>query len=516
MKSILFLFTVSLLLANSLVLLAQEQKEKGDNGVEKILIGKNSTLEEYYKALEIFEKAKKAAGGIEKLDRLSKISYSLDGFAIAIFQGPGPDSLHRPLPRKGKVVSDIDHNLFYNSLETKWPNFSSRTTLLARDDTVFSLNQQHKTYRNIPSSTTPKIWNNRISLFLLKKIERERSALRYKGQASINGKEYEVLSAIMDQKSANVYLDKVTFLLHKIEYLEDFPYLGDVITSMQYSDYEEVNGLKIASRFKAFSQNILIDDYEFTDIKTAESVDTMSLSIPSDFKLHEEERAVTEMKTKTLAPNIHLVQNIDGRDYNSLFIDLGEHLLALEAPIGEEATVMTINHIKKEYPGRKIKFVVPTHFHGDHAGGIREYMKRGAEIITVKEDTSFYEMIARSMHSISDGHFGTVKASYFFLENGIHRIQENDLEIIIANVGPTAHVKNNLAVYIPKYKIVFQGDMFRVPEPGSKPEPARKEGTQFLKKINELGWDIDIIVGTHGPVGSLKDLVEAVRLTNHF
>jgi glyoxylase-like metal-dependent hydrolase (beta-lactamase superfamily II) len=71
-----------------------------------------------------------------------------------------------------------------------------------------------------------------------------------------------------------------------------------------------------------------------------------------------------------LAPDVYFVRAA----YNSVFVVFNEYVLVLEAPRNDALTPATIANIKKTAPGKPIRYVVPTHWHYDHLGGIRGYI----------------------------------------------------------------------------------------------------------------------------------------------
>ena len=62
----------------------------------------------------------------------------------------------------------------------------------------------------------------------------------------------------------------------------------------------------------------------------------------------------------------------------------------------------TIAEIKRMFPNKPIKYVVNTHHHSDHSGGIRAYVAEGIPIITHKSHRRYYEQeIFKNPHTLN-------------------------------------------------------------------------------------------------------------------
>ena len=59
-----------------------------------------------------------------------------------------------------------------------------------------------------------------------------------------------------------------------------------------------------------------------------------------------------------------------------------DYLIVVEAPHGEQRSLAVIGEVKKLVPNKPIKYLVNTHHHFDHAGGVRTYAAEGATIVT--------------------------------------------------------------------------------------------------------------------------------------
>jgi hypothetical protein len=68
--------------------------------------------------------------------------------------------------------------------------------------------------------------------------------------------------------------------------------------------------------------------------------------------------------------------------------------------------------------------------------------------------------------------------------------------------------------YLPKEKLIFQGDLIILPNRGEV-DAANTLTAEFLEALDRLKMDVTTIAGVHGRVGTIEDLRRAVQLRTH-
>src|ERR1700748_1533157 len=70
---------------------------------------------------------------------------------------------------------------------------------------------------------------------------------------------------------------------------------------------------------------------------------------------------------------------------------MNDHLVVIEGPQDDARAVAVITETKKTVPNKPIKYVVNTHHHFDHAGGLGAFAAEGATIVTHDSNKAFLE-----------------------------------------------------------------------------------------------------------------------------
>jgi glyoxylase-like metal-dependent hydrolase (beta-lactamase superfamily II) len=85
------------------------------------------------------------------------------------------------------------------------------------------------------------------------------------------------------------------------------------------------------------------------------------------------------------------VWHVAGGSHNSVAIEMRDHLVLVEAPLNDGRSVPVMNAVKALAPGKPIRYVVNSHHHFDHSGGLRAAVAEGAAIIAQAQSKAWYE-----------------------------------------------------------------------------------------------------------------------------
>ena len=103
------------------------------------------------------------------------------------------------------------------------------------------------------------------------------------------------------------------------------------------------------------------------------------------------------LKLTEVAPG---VSQVVGGSHNSLVVEMADHLIVFDAPISEWQSRWTLDAAKAKYPGKPVKYLVQTHHHMDHAGGVRTYVVEGATVLVGKGNKAHFEKVCAAPHLI--------------------------------------------------------------------------------------------------------------------
>jgi glyoxylase-like metal-dependent hydrolase (beta-lactamase superfamily II) len=304
------------------------------------------------------------------------------------------------------------------------------------------------------------------------------------------------------------------------------PVIGDMYYETVYSSYKDFGGLKFPTRFHHHDD---LDDTSSGNPVVRGGHHGFEL-IVNDVRANAcgEPVPVPEAVQKATIPPVRVepqkladgVYSLGGGSHHSVAVEFRDFVAVVEAPLNEERSLAVIAAVRTLMPGKPIDYVVNTHHHFDHSGGLRTYVHDEAStIITHRGNREFYGQELFSLSNqrtlqpdrlslyppeeAAEGYrFETVVEKYT-LSDGTRAMD-------VHHVQGLNHVEGMLIAYLPKEKIVIEADMYNAPPSGTPAPPPTAAARAFLNNVRRLKLDVSTIAPIHGPVTAWSDFVRAM------
>jgi glyoxylase-like metal-dependent hydrolase (beta-lactamase superfamily II) len=79
-----------------------------------------------------------------------------------------------------------------------------------------------------------------------------------------------------------------------------------------------------------------------------------------------------------------------------------DFIAVIEPPANEARSNAVIAEVKKTIPNKPIRYIVATHHHFDHLGGLRTYVAEGAIVVTDERNKDYFQKVVMR-HARKDG-----------------------------------------------------------------------------------------------------------------
>jgi glyoxylase-like metal-dependent hydrolase (beta-lactamase superfamily II) len=204
------------------------------------------------------------------------------------------------------------------------------------------------------------------------------------------------------------------------------------------------------------------------------------------------------------APGVDLVWTAAHPDYRSLVVERADHLVLVEAPLDDATATDLLALLERRYPAKPVRWLVATHHHFDHAGGVPALLgATEATLVTTPGNEGFFGRALAGPRTLRGAVAGDSVAEILAVARR-HVLPGEGPEVVVLSLGPTDHVEEILGVYLPESRILFQGDFARLPLTAN--ELYRPDAGVLRRRIQELGLEVERIAGVHGDVGTPDDL----------
>jgi glyoxylase-like metal-dependent hydrolase (beta-lactamase superfamily II) len=277
---------------------------------------------------------------------------------------------------------------------------------------------------------------------------------------------------------------------------------GDMLIETTYSGYRNIKGIQFPSRIQQSQGGYPTLDLTITAVEVNPFLD---ITVPPEVRNAAAPAAPTATSEK-VADGVYW---ITGGSHHSLAVDMGDHVVVVEAPQNEARSDLVIAETKKLIANKPIRMVVNTHLHFDHSGGLRRYVDEGATVVTHAANTAFFEKAWAGPRTLSPDRLTTSSKKPTFqgvTDSTVLRGTNNrTIELHVLTGNP--HNEQILVAWLPTEKLLFQSDMINPPAPNAQIPPPTPTIANFYDNLARLKIQPERIVGGHGNrIATVADL----------
>ena len=207
------------------------------------------------------------------------------------------------------------------------------------------------------------------------------------------------------------------------------------------------------------------------------------------------------------------VWSLNSAGTRSVAVEFADHVVMLEGPTSDARSKVVNDLVRKTIPNKPIKYVVNTHAHYDHAGGLREYVAEGITVITHESNKAFYEQAWSRPRTVEDT-APTTNAPMIETVADKRVLSDGTRSVELYYLAGHQHHSGQLIAYLPKERILMYGDGYNPPAGDEirTPERGPEYAAQLVDKVNEFKLKPDRIAPVHGRVVPYRNLLMAFDL----
>jgi glyoxylase-like metal-dependent hydrolase (beta-lactamase superfamily II) len=467
----------------------------------------------YARARQILDAALLAHGGLEAIRAAGDVSVKISGHGYARNQSADINTPYDRAPHSESLYIDLANRRYIVETRDELPGgfvFGGRNVIDGGQG--FFVNPRDRTITPVNMTTFNNIGIVRRvpHVMLLALHDGGAATLRHLGEETYDGRRHHVITAA----SSNgiqwaLYFDAATNLLSKYELVVSDNLAGDSVQEWAFGGYRTVAGLKVPTTRVTRRAGEVIEEARYDDVQFNAKPPASAFAKPEG---HEELPPFSPAPTREtkLAEGVYLFES----GANSLVVEFDAYVLVVEPYAGGRGAKPTITKAKEMFPGKPVKYVVVTHFHDDHSGGLRPYVAEGAAVVTTPANQKFFERMASSTFTVApdDQTRARRQPAFEFVRGGRRVFTDGRQTVEVIDIGPSPHAREMLVVYLPQEKLVFQGDLVNLPNSGRwMPSTVNASTEHFLESLSRLKLDVKRVASVHGPATTIEDLRAAVE-----
>lgn len=322
-------------------------------------------------------------------------------------------------------------------------------------------------------------------------------------QEKIKGRKYTVVSFMGENKApVTGYIDEMGYV-DRVETMINNDVLGDMVWDAIYTDWKDFGGLKFPAHILQHQGGPAYFELNVSDVKVNAPVD---LTQPPG---RGRGGRGAGGPGRGRGPEGPLSEDLGGGfwlvtgGYAAVVGDFKDYIVVIEGPQNDMRAGQIIAEAKRLVPNKPIRYVVNTHTHFDHSGGLRAFVAEGATIVTYQTNRKYYETALTRPHTLVPDRMSQMNPQPKVKVETVGEkkvMTDGEHTIELYHVDGSTHSNNMLIAYLPKQKVLIEADEFNVGA-ANAPTPAQINPyhTNLLANVERLHLDVDRIIPIHLP-----------------
>jgi glyoxylase-like metal-dependent hydrolase (beta-lactamase superfamily II) len=478
----------------------------------------------------ILAKAVDALGGTERLSNLD--DWMVEGKGrenlSAELQGLSPEApTWRPHEEKVAVVRKAgvvawERRTERNDRSLRWRRFIYKPDVMGVVD--WTTNGAQMVPRQTPEPARLALMRRIPHLLLLDAATHATRAVAH-GERTIEGSAHDIVETVLpDGSSLTLLFARDPVLLARAEAEAYLPGMGDVIVGWSWHGWKRDAGLRFApSGHRIDVRGATFQEVEYTRFEagTPDAAAMMELPVELSHRVRETSAPPPPPAgpaTGEVAAGVHVAEI---RGFLVMFIAFRDFVVAFDAPaaaLGLESIPASgqssVGLVTKEFleliartcPATPVRYVIISHHHGDHVGGVRAFAREGLTILAAPGDVSVVRRALTAPSLLAPQAWKETRGETNVEAVPDRRvISDGTRRLEVVNVGQNPHTTENLFAWLPDQGVLLEGDLFYNEEGAIFPPSGRETMNRFFAQwLTAHGMSPRAIYGVHyrGAAGS--------------
>jgi glyoxylase-like metal-dependent hydrolase (beta-lactamase superfamily II) len=392
------------------------------------------------------------------------------------------------------------------TMRDEWVRMAAQTPTVGPEQQTVTLVSGDYAWNEVGKDRLPRFWevNERQHYIWTSPHGVVRAAFANNAtvtKQNIEGRQMTVVSFVEKGKQkVNAYANDQN-QIERVESWYGHPVAGDLKVVTHYGTYRDFAGVKFPTKIIQYQDGLPTLDLTITAVRANPPV---NIEVPENVRTNP-----VPVKSEKAADGVWY---ITGGSHHSALIEMKDYLIVVEGPQGDQRSTTVIAEVKKLVPNKPIKYLVNTHHHFDHSGGVRAYAADGVTIVTHEVNRPYFEKAVVNSHNYSPDRLAKSGKKPVFQTMGDNMVLTDGARSVeLYQIVGNTHHDGLIMAYLRKEKILIEADAFTPVAAGAEqPKVPNPFSVNLEANVRRLNLEVDRILPLHGRIVPYGELLAAI------
>jgi glyoxylase-like metal-dependent hydrolase (beta-lactamase superfamily II) len=283
------------------------------------------------------------------------------------------------------------------------------------------------------------------------------------------------------------------------------PVLGDTDLVATYAGYKDFGGVWFPTKIV-----VVQGGFPLWELNISSVTPNAPLDLPVPEAVAGASVPAVQTTSARLADGVWLIA---GGSHHSVLVAFNDYLAVVEAPLDEVRSQAVLAEVRKLAPNKPVRYVVTTHHHFDHIGGLRTYVAEGATVVTHQSNVAYFDKTLAAPATISpDAQSKAGNKPMIQGVTGKDILTDGKQTLEVYATGGDTHTNEYTLVYLPRPRILVEGDAYSPAPAGTPPpSPPPPNAVALFEELQRLKLNVATIAPIHGrgavPIAELRTFI---------
>ncbi|MBC7894808.1 MAG: MBL fold metallo-hydrolase [Cytophagaceae bacterium] len=470
-----------------------------------------TTVDSWARASALIDSAVAAHGGIDAVRAVRKLQVRIEGQDYHRNQSRRVAAPYDSTPRIVHYFSDLARERMVVEQTTGFPGGFRYTNRFVSDSARhYAVNVRAQTYSNQQYPPASQQYGNLFQVpqgYLMVAAESAPALRRYIGRTRLSsGAVVDAVVVFFPNTTVTLGFDPTSHRLRSVMGVGMDAFLGDAALDTEFLDYRMIDGVLLPARAQLWRAGEMTREMRYISAAAGQAIPDSLLAPPVGSAVLPPAPAPDPLRV--LGPGVWAIR---GGGSWQVLVEFADHLMVLDASPNAASTV--IRRAAELAPGKPIRYVVPTHHHDDHFGGVRHYTAVGATTVTTAGNVDYFKRImAAPQSTLLPGQSPPQPSNRLEVLTGKRRVFTDGRRTVEIHEIASPHATEMLVAWLPAEGVLFQGDLIEAPNAIAQRGANAETTTHLAEFIRRQGWQVKEYGGVHGFLTSPQEFEKLVQL----